>query len=59
MSALREAPFRFIVFCDDLSLTPGRLLQVAEGGARGRRRGPPANVLFYATSNRRHMMPRE
>ena len=60
MSALREAPFRFIVFCDDLSFDAGdasykSLKAALEGGVEGR----PANVLFYATSNRRHMMPRE
>src|SRR5208337_510288 len=46
MILLRDAPHRFIVFCDDLSF---------EGGVEGR----PANVLFYATSNRRHLLPRD
>ena len=60
MSALREAPYRFIVFCDDLSFDAGdasykSLKAALEGGVEGR----PANVLFYATSNRRHMMPRD
>jgi uncharacterized protein len=60
MSILREAPCRFIVFCDDLSFDAGdtsykSLKAALEGGVEGR----PANVLFYATSNRRHMMPRE
>jgi predicted AAA+ superfamily ATPase len=51
---------RFILFCDDLSFE-GRdtsyksLKAVLEGGIEGR----PPNVLFYATSNRRHLMPRE
>jgi predicted AAA+ superfamily ATPase len=58
MSVLREAPFRFIVFCDDLSFDAGdtsykSLKAALEGGVEGR----PVNVLFYATSNRRHMMP--
>ena len=50
---------RFIVFCDDLSFDHDdtsykSLKAVLEGGIQGR----PANVLFYATSNRRHLMPR-
>ncbi len=60
MSLLREAPYRFIVFCDDLSFDAGdtsykSLKAALEGGVEGR----PANVLFYATSNRRHLMPRD
>ena len=51
---------RFILFCDDLSFeAPDRsyksLKAVLEGGIEGR----PEHVLFYATSNRRHLMPRE
>ena len=58
---LRAAPgLRFILFCDDLSFEAldtsyKSLKAVLEGGIEGR----PANVLFYATSNRRHLMPRE
>jgi predicted AAA+ superfamily ATPase len=60
MARLREAPFRFLVFCDDLSFeaadtTYKSLKAVLEGGIEGR----PANVLFYATSNRRHILARE
>jgi hypothetical protein len=60
MTLMREAPHRFIVFCDDLSFDGGdtsykSLKAALEGGIEGR----PANVVFYATSNRRHMMPRE
>jgi predicted AAA+ superfamily ATPase len=60
MTLLREAPYRFIVFCDDLSFDAGdtsykSLKAALEGGVEGR----PANVLFYATSNRRHLMPRD
>lgn len=60
MSALREAPRRCLLFCDDLSFDPGEtdyksLKAVLEGGVEGR----PANVLFYATSNRRHLLSRE
>ena len=56
---LLASPHRFIVFCDDLSFDHDdtsykSLKAVLEGGIQGR----PANVLFYATSNRRHLMPR-
>ena len=57
---LRGVERRFLLFCDDLSFdrddTSYKSLKAAlEGGVEGR----PANVLFYATSNRRHMMPRD
>ena len=60
MGYLRDAPFSFIVFCDDLSFDGGdasykSLKAALEGGVEGR----PANVLFYATSNRRHLLPRD
>jgi predicted AAA+ superfamily ATPase len=60
LGALADAPFRFIVFCDDLSFdgpeTSYKALKTAlEGGIEGR----PRNVLFYATSNRRHLVPRD
>ncbi|MCE2565916.1 ATP-binding protein [Komagataeibacter sp. FNDCF1] len=60
LALLRESPRRFIVFCDDLSFEREdadykALKSVLDGGIAGR----PANVLFYATSNRRHLMPRE
>ena len=61
LAHLSEAPGkRFILFCDDLSVEAldtsyKSLKAVLEGGIEGR----PANVLFYATSNRRHLMPRE
>jgi len=60
MSLLRAAPQRFLVFCDDLSFDAEdtsykSLKAVLEGGIEGR----PDNVVFYATSNRRHLMPRE
>jgi hypothetical protein len=59
LAHLRGAPHRFIVFCDDLSFDHDdtsykSLKAVLEGGIEGR----PENVLFYATSNRRHLMPR-
>jgi predicted AAA+ superfamily ATPase len=60
MAVLREAPRRALLFCDDLSFDPGEsdyksLKAVLEGGVEGR----PANVLFYATSNRRHLLARD
>jgi uncharacterized protein len=60
MVLLRGVAFRFIVFCDDLSFDAEdtsykSLKAVLEGGIEGR----PDNVIFYATSNRRHLMPRE
>ena len=60
MTLLRTSPFHFLVFCDDLSFDGNdasykSLKAVLEGGIEGR----PENVLFYATSNRRHLMPRE
>lgn len=60
MGLLRAAPFRTIVFCDDLSFDSDdtsykSLKAVLEGGIEGR----PANTIFYATSNRRHLLPRD
>ena len=60
MGLVRDAPYAFLVFCDDLSFDGGdtsykSLKAVLEGGVEGR----PENVLFYATSNRRHLLPRD
>ena len=60
LSYIRKSLHRFIVFCDDLSFDAEdtsykSLKAVLEGGIEGR----PHNVLFYATSNRRHLMPRD
>ena len=60
LAQLRAAPCRFILFCDDLSFSSDdqhykSLKAVLDGGIAGR----PENVLFYATSNRRHLMPRD
>ena len=57
---LRAASARFLLFCDDLSFSHDdqhykSLKAVLDGGIEGR----PENVLFYATSNRRHLMPRD
>jgi len=60
MTLLRADPHRFLVFCDDLSFDADdtsykSLKAVLEGGIEGR----PENVIFYATSNRRHLLPRD
>jgi predicted AAA+ superfamily ATPase len=60
MTVLRPQPYRFIVFCDDLSFDAEdtsykSLKAVLEGGIEGR----PENVILYATSNRRHLMSRD
>jgi predicted AAA+ superfamily ATPase len=59
MEILRAAPARVILYCDDLSFdhddTSYKSLKAAlDGGIEGR----PENVIFYATSNRRHLLPR-
>lgn len=59
MSQLKQTNYRCILFCDDLSFdhddTSYKSLKAAlDGGVEGR----PDNVIFYATSNRRHLMPR-
>lgn len=60
LTILRASGQRFVLFCDDLSFSHDdqhykSLKAVLDGGIAGR----PANVLFYATSNRRHLMPRD
>ena len=60
LAHLRAAPYQFILFCDDLSFSHDdqhykSLKAVLDGGIEGR----PENVLLYATSNRRHLMPRD
>lgn len=60
MAMLRGSEFQFILFCDDLSFdgndaTYKSLKAILEGGIEGR----PDNVVFYATSNRRHLLPRD
>jgi uncharacterized protein len=60
MALLRKARQRFIVFCDDLSFDAEdtsykSLKTMLEGGIEGR----PDNVIFYATSNRRHLLARD
>ena len=60
LNLLRQVPARFVLFCDDLSFSHDdqhykSLKAVLDGGIEGR----PDNVVFYATSNRRHLMPRD
>ncbi|MFY0309129.1 ATP-binding protein [Leisingera sp. D0M16] len=60
LNHLRGSEHRFILFCDDLSFSHDdqhykSLKAVLDGGIEGR----PENVVFYATSNRRHLMPRD
>ena len=60
LGMIRHSERRFLVFCDDLSFDGQdaaykSLKAVLEGGIEGR----PDNVVFYATSNRRHLMPRD
>ncbi|TXH38125.1 MAG: ATP-binding protein [Rhodospirillaceae bacterium] len=60
LGLLRAQPRRCILFCDDLSFDAAdtsykSLKAVLEGGIEGR----PNNVIFYATSNRRHLLPRD
>ena len=60
LALLQGGKERFVLFCDDLSFSHDdthykSLKAVLDGGIAGR----PDNVLFYATSNRRHLMPRD
>ncbi len=60
LGLLRQSEARVVLFCDDLSFSHDdehykSLKAVLDGGIEGR----PANVVFYATSNRRHLMPRD
>jgi len=60
LAQLRQSEARFLLFCDDLSFSHDdqhykSLKAVLDGGIEGR----PDNVVLYATSNRRHLMPRD
>jgi predicted AAA+ superfamily ATPase len=60
LSKLKNVKHRFVLFCDDLSFNNDdtsykSLKAVLDGGIGGK----PENVIFYATSNRRHLMPRD
>ncbi len=57
---IQEQPFRYIIFCDDLSFESGEssykpLKSILEGSIEQ----PPMNILLYATSNRRHLVPEQ
>ncbi|MDD4914439.1 MAG: ATP-binding protein [Methylococcales bacterium] len=55
---IRDLPQRFIVYCDDLSFEAGdNLYKPLKSVLEGSIESPPENVLFYATSNRRHLLP--
>lgn len=58
LNAIENLPFRFIIFCDDLSFEAGDpsykpLKAILDGSLNA----PPDNVLIYASSNRRHLLP--
>lgn len=60
MRGIARLEARFLIFCDDLSFDRDEasyksLKTILDGGLEGR----PGNALFYATSNRRHLMPRD
>lgn len=60
LNHLRTARYQFVLFCDDLSFSHDdehykSLKAILDGGIEGR----PDNVVLYATSNRRHLMPRD
>ena len=60
LTTIRPVSRRFLIYCDDLSFDRSEssyksLKAILEGGIEGR----PDHVLFYATSNRRHLMPRD
>jgi predicted AAA+ superfamily ATPase len=59
MGILAGSDRRIIVFCDDLSFDGGTEYQSLKGALDGGIEGRPRNVVIYATSNRRHMMPRD
>jgi hypothetical protein len=60
LKPLRALPYRFILFCDDLSFHTNNssfheLKGLLDGGIEGR----PENLIIYATSNRRHLLPEQ
>lgn len=60
MNVLKKSQYRFILFCDDLSFdhedtSYKSLKTILDGGIEGR----PGNIILYATSNRRHLVPRD
>lgn len=60
VALLGERPEKFIIFCDDLSFEEGELSYKAlKSVLDGSISAPAANILFYATSNRRHLLPQK
>ena len=58
LAALRGAPFRFLLFCDDLSFDEGEVgYRELKAALEGSLEAPPENVRIVATSNRRHLLP--
>lgn len=58
LDLIGDRPERFIIFCDDLSFEEGELgYKALKSALDGSVTAPTDNVLFYATSNRRHLMP--
>ncbi|ORJ54773.1 ATP-binding protein [Geothermobacter hydrogeniphilus] len=55
---IRDLPYRFIIFCDDLSFEPGeKTYKMLKSALDGSVYAAPDNVLIYVTSNRRHLLP--
>jgi len=60
LAALRDAPFRFLLFCDDLSFAEGESsYRELKAALEGSVEAPPANVRIVATSTRRHLVPEQ
>lgn len=58
IEALRGVPYRFVLFCDDLSFDAGEVnYRELKAALEGSLTAPPDNVRIYATSNRRHLLP--
>ncbi len=58
VDAIKDEPYRFIIFSDDLSFAPGESsYKMLKSALDGSVYAPPENVLIYVTSNRRHLLP--
>lgn len=58
LTALRQVPYRLMLFCDDLSFDPGETrYRELKAALEGSLAAPPENVRIIATSNRRHLLP--
>lgn len=58
LATLRDAPYRFLLFCDDLSFGESEAnYRELKAALEGSVEAPPANVRIIATSNRRHLLP--